>query len=185
MSHSTNALTAEDLWRRPDDGIRAELVRGELRIMTPAEFEHGVIIGSLTERLSRHVRENRLGVVAGAETGFVLAENPDTVRAPDIAFVRRERIAGRELTARYFPGPPDLAVEVMSPSDTVEKIDEKTRDWLQHGAAAVWVVSPRSKSVAVHAPGRPPRTLQAGDDLEDAGLLPGFRCQVAALFSID
>ena len=111
-------MTADELWRLPDDSLRYALLRGELQRMAPAGFDHGAVIMNLAGPLSQHVKSGRLGVVCGAETGFVLATNPDTVLAPDIAFVRRTRIppAGRPRT--FWNGAPDLAVEVLSPGDT-------------------------------------------------------------------
>jgi Uma2 family endonuclease len=102
----------------PNDGLRRELVRRELRAMTPAGHPHGRVAMRFGWLLAQHVEENGLGAVYAAETGFVLESNPDTVRAPDVAFVRRGRVEEVGETAEFFPGPPDLAVEVVSPGDT-------------------------------------------------------------------
>ena len=177
------AMTAEELLRLPDDGWRHALVRGELQRMTPAGFRHGAVIMNVAAPLSHHVRTRRLGVVCGAETGFVLARNPDTVLAPDVAFVRRERIPASGLPAAFWEGPPDLAVEVTSPGDTRPEVAEKVASWLAAGTRVVWVVDPGRGSVVVHEPGATPRRLAASDVLDGAPLFPGFRFPVADVFA--
>jgi Uma2 family endonuclease len=115
MSTTTHTMTADELLSLPKDGMRYELVRGELKQMAPAGFEHGIVIARLTWRLGQHVETHNLGVVCGAETGFKITDNPDTVRAPDIAFVSSERLAEIGITKKFWAGAPDLAVEVLSP----------------------------------------------------------------------
>src|SRR5919206_2667519 len=117
MATQRRLMTAEELWRMPDDGQRHELIAGELTTMPPSGFEHGRLTARLTASLSRHVRTHGLGEVLAAETGFLLARDPDLVRAPDVAFVSRERVAAAGEVAGYCPGAPDLAVEVVSPND--------------------------------------------------------------------
>ncbi|HEX5054853.1 MAG TPA: Uma2 family endonuclease, partial [Planctomycetota bacterium] len=160
---------------------RHELVRGELRRMSPAGYWHGGVGMRLAERLARHVRENRLGLVFLAETGFVLARNPDTVRAPDAAFVRRERLPD-PFTAGYFPGPPDLAVEVVSPSDTFTQVHEKALCWLEHGTRLVWVVDPAGRRVTVHGSAHDVRVLGDDEQLTGDDVVPGFALAVRELW---
>ena len=114
----------------------------------------------------------------GAETGFQIATDPDTVRAPDVAFVRRERIPSTGLPKAFWPGAPDLAVEVVSPGDTVEEVDEKVADWLDAGTEAVWMVKPKTQDR--HGVQRPSvlAVLTADDEIDGGELLPGFRCRV-------
>jgi len=132
-------------------------------------------------KLKQHVARTSLGVVVAAETGFLLATRPDTVRAPDAAFVRAERVKG---TIRgYFPGAPDLAVEVLSPDDRLGEVREKIREWLGAGALAVWIVDPRSRTVTVHEPERPPVRLGATQVLRGGNALPGFEIVVAEIFA--
>jgi len=176
------SMTAEELFDLPDDGWRHALVRGELQRMTPAGFRHGAVIMNVAAPLSHHVKA-RLGVVCGAETGFVLARNPDTVLAPDVAFVRRERIPASGLPVAFWEGPPDLAVEVTSPGDTRPEVAEKVASWLAAGTRVVWVVDPGRGSVVVHEPGATPRRLAASDVLDGAPLFPGFRLPVADVFA--
>jgi Uma2 family endonuclease len=103
------------------------------------------------------------------------------LRAPDVAFVSTQRL-GAEDQAGFFDGPPDLAVEVVSPNDRAYEVAEKTRHWLDAGARAVWVVWPDTRSVTVHYPGRDPIILHEGDTLDGGDVVPGFTCDVAAIF---
>src|SRR5918999_1116101 len=139
MTTTQQLMTAEDLLRLPDDGFRYELIRGELRKMAPAGFLHGRIAIKLSTSLDQHVTNRNLGVVCAAETGFKLASDPDVVRAPDVAFIRRERVEEVGNVEGYWPGAPDLAVEVVSPSDTYTDVQEKVFDWLEAGARMIIV----------------------------------------------
>jgi hypothetical protein len=112
-------VTADELFHMPDDGFRYELVQGELRRMNPAGNVHGRIAVRITWRLAQYVEENRLGTVYAAETGFRLASDPDTVRAPDVAFVSQARVEAVGEVEGFWPEAPDLAVEVVSPGDKV------------------------------------------------------------------
>lgn len=171
--------TAEELLKAQSIG-RCELVRGELRMMVPPGFEHGLIALGIGRRLDDYARARGIGVVAG-ETGFLLATKPDTVRAPDAAFVRAERVKG---TIRgYFPGAPDLAVEVLSPDDRPGEVREKIAEWLGAGASAVWLVDPKSRTVTVHEPERPPVRLSATQVLRGGDALPGFEIVVGEIFA--
>jgi Uma2 family endonuclease len=182
MSSVTQLMTADELWRLPQDGQRHELVRGELRTMPPAGFDHGVRIVKLTVPLAQHVEGLGLGLVAGAETGFVLARNPDTVRAPDIAFVRQDRVPGTGNPRGFWDGAPDLAVEVISPSDTYSEVEEKVDDWLAAGARMVWVVNPRRCTVTVYRSRTAIAILAENDVLDGQDVVPGFTCRVGAIF---
>ncbi len=131
MSMPKTLVTADELFHMPDDGYRYELVEGELRRMVLAGGEHGVIVAKLTTPLAQYVAAHNLGVVLGAETGFTIASDPDTVRVPDIGFVRRERIPASGIPQGYWPGAPDLAVEVISPNDSYSDVEDKIMDWLK------------------------------------------------------
>jgi Uma2 family endonuclease len=176
-------VTAEELLRMPHNGFRYELVKGELRKMVPAGAGHGAIGMNLAGPLSVHVQKNRLGQVFLAETGFVLARNPDTVRAPDIALVRSERLPAA-WDRGFFEGPPDLAVEVVSPGDTVDEVEEKVEAWLTAGTNAVWVVNPQRRTVAIHHGAMPIVVLRVGDELDGGDIVPGFRCPLTEIFSL-
>jgi len=174
-------MTAEELIKLKD-GYRHELLEGELLTMSPAVEERGAVIVNLTVTLGLHVKQNKLGIVYGAETGFTLERNPDTVLAPDISFVRRERV-GR-VSKGFREGAPDLAVEVISPKETTSKVENKTRRWLQLGSQAVWVVNPQTKTVEVCTAGQK-IVLKEHDVLTGDDVVPGFIVSVGEIFSFD
>lgn len=178
----TAYVTAEDLpYLAPEEGL-CELVAGEIvREPAPGE-EHGWVAGTLLVQLGRFVLEHRLGRIYAAETGFVVARGPDTVRAPDAAFVSYERLATTIRRGPYFEGAPDLAVEVLSPSNTRAEMAAKVRDFLAAGARAVWVVDSSRQEVTVHRPGSPPETLSRTDTLKGGSAVPGFRLPVREIF---
>jgi Uma2 family endonuclease len=182
MSTTLQRLTADELFAMPEDGFRYELVKGELKKMSPAGSEHGAIIVNITLFLAQHVKARGLGVCFGAETGFKIVSDPDTVRAPDVAFVSRERIPESGITKKFWPGAPDLAVEVLSPGDTYEEVDEKVEDWLDAGARAVWIVSPKRRSVTVYRSMTDVKRLSESDELDGGDVVPGFRCKVSEIF---
>jgi Uma2 family endonuclease len=152
--------------------------------MTPAGFGHGAIVANVTGPLIQHVKAGNLGVVCGAETGFRVGSNPDTVLAPDVAFVLRERLPSSGAPAGYWPGAPDLAVEVLSPSDKVFDVDAKVAAWLEAGTLAVWVVNPHRRVVTIHRAGAEPRTLSDSDTLAGDDIVAGFRLAVADIFIV-
>jgi len=179
---TTVQTTAEQLLHMPDDGYRYELIAGELKKMPPAGFEHGACGGQLDAILGHYIREHDLGAIFLAETGFLLARDPDTVRAPDIAFLRKERLGERKRGEAFFPGAPDLAVEVVSPGDTLREVDEKVESWLAAGAAMVWVVNPKWRSVTVYRSPTDIKVLTANYELDGQDVVPGFRCRVGDIF---
>jgi Uma2 family endonuclease len=172
--------TAEELLRAGDIG-RCELIRGKLRMMLPAGFEHGRIALNLTAAIANHVKSHELGTVLAAETGFLLARDPDTVRAPDLAFIRASRPRGPQ--RGYYPGAPDLAVEVLSPDDRPGYVREKVAEWLEAGANAVWVVDPAERTVTVHEPGKAPVAFGEADLVPGGDLLPGLELRVRDVFA--
>ena len=182
MTTTLQRSTANELFGMPDDGFRYELVKGELRKMSPSGSEHGAIIINISVLLAQYVRSKKLGVCFGAETGFKIASDPDTVRAPDVAFIRRERIPESGIPKKFWPGAPDLAVEVLSPGDTRREVDEKVEDWLESGAQAVWVINPRRRSVSVYRSMTDVARLSEGDELDGGDVVPGFRCKVSEIF---
>ena len=136
---ATQLLTADELLRWPDDGQRYELIDGKLKQLASAGSQHGRVVLNVTTPFDQFVRSNSLGVVFAAETGFRLRSNPDTVRAPDVAFVSQERYALVGDVPGYWPGAPDLAIEVVSPSDNYAEVEEKVFDWLDAGTRLVIV----------------------------------------------
>lgn len=181
MSVATRTINADELLRMPADGFRYELVRGEIRKMTPAGGRHGVVAMGIGAGLDRHVRANQLGVVCGAETGFRISTNPDTVRAPDVAFVRRERIEQTGIPDGFWPGAPDLAVEVVSPSDSYTEVQDKVLDWLAAGTRMVVVVDPGKRVVSVHR-AHAATLLTENDVLSGEDVVPGWSVPVKDLF---
>ena len=168
----TVPMTAEQLLQLPDDGMRHELVEGELRTMAPAGARHGLIAAALLVRVGSFVEERRSGAVLAAETGFRLRRDPDTVRAPDVAFVRADRLAEAEVPG-FAELAPDLVAEVVSPNDRAAEVTGKALAWLDAGVRLVWVVDPEIRTVTVYR--RDGVTvLRAGDVLDGEDVLPGF-----------
>lgn len=159
MSTSTPLVTAEELFTMPNNA-RRELVRGEIREMARSGATHGSVSNRFAYLLSRHVYENDLGRVFAADTGFRLHQQPDTVRGADVAFIAKEHIPATGLPAGFWPGAPDLAVEVVSPGDTVEEVEQKVDEYLAAGARMVLVITPRRKTITVHRPGENPAVLR-------------------------
>ena len=183
MTTQTKLMIAEELFNMPDDGYhRYELVRGELRTMAPPGAYHGKSATRVGRSLADHVDENDLGEVYIAEVGFLIGSNPDHVRAPDVAFVRREREEEVGEIHGYFPGPPDLAIEVISPNDIYREVDEKVQDWLDAGTRMVIVINPRRRDATVHLPNEDPVTLTEEDILDGGDVVPGWTMPIREIF---
>ena len=173
-------VSAEELLDVPDDGLRRELVDGVVRTMAPAGAMHGRTGASLLRLVANHVEDNGLGAVFTAETGFRISRDPDTVRAPDVAFVRAERVAKADVPG--FPDlAPDLVAEVVSPGDRATEVTEKALAWLDAGVRLVWLVDRPTRSVTVHSPGAT-RVLRDDDVLDGGDVLPGFTLPLARLW---
>lgn len=183
VSTTKALITADELFAMPADGCRYELVKGELRRMPPSGSEHGAIVMNFSVLVGQFVKANRLGVVFGAETGFRLASDPDTVRAPDLAFVRRERIPEGGIPRGFWMGAPDLAVEVISPSDPYTEVEEKVQEWVDTGTRMVVVVNPRTRTLTVYRSPTEVIRLTEADLCNGDDVLPGFTCQVSELFA--
>lgn len=182
MATTKQLVTAEELLCLPDDGFRYELVRGELRKMPPAGHRHGELALSIGASLRNFVKESGLGKAYAAETGFKLESDPDHVLAPDAAYVALDRAAPAIETQGFFPGPPDLAVEVTSPSDTYSEVEEKVADWLDAGTRAVVVVDPRRRTVKVHRSVSDSAVLTDADTLAVDDVVPGWAMPVREIF---
>ena len=180
MSTVDQITTAEQLFAA--NLPHCELVGGELVIMSPAGFDHGRFASRIDAALENHVSRHGLGVVTTAEAGFQVAHDPDTVRAPDVAFVRAHRIPSGGVKG-FFQGAPDLAVEVVSPSDRASEVTAKVQDWLQAGCAMVWVVDPEHQTITVHQGPKDMTILGPGDTLVAGDLLPEFSMPVAEVFA--
>src|SRR5579864_8004450 len=173
-------ITADELEQMPDDdSVRIELDEGELITMPPVGMDHGDCESNIDVLLASYVRKHRLGRVYVGDTGFRL--RGDTVRAPDIAFVRRDRVDA--VYRRGFGrGAPDLAVEIFSPSDSIRQLMRKVKQYFAAGCHTVWIVYPEQQEVNVLEASGADRLLKAGDTIEAPELLPGFSVPVAEFF---
>lgn len=182
MSTTTKLMTADELLLLPKVDKLYELVQGELITMPPAGYNHGAVGVNVVALLSAHVRSNHLGCVTGPDTGFVLHHDPDTVRAPDISFVRQDRLLDPR-PVKYWEGAPDLAIEVLSPSDSATEMDAKVQEYLDAGATEVIVINPKLKMVKIFRHGQTATVLRSGDILRDLASVPGFQCDVDEIFA--
>jgi Uma2 family endonuclease len=181
MASIDHITTADQLFSASHLG-RSELVLGELIMMSPAGFEHGRVVTAITRPLANFVYEHSLGVVTGAETGFRIASDPDTVRAPDVGFVVRARLPEVKTTG-YFPGPPDLAVEVLSPNDRPQDVAAKVQQWLDTGTQVVWLTDPAAQTVTIHRNNTAPQLLANRETVTAEEVLPGFSLAVGEIFA--
>lgn len=182
MTAITQPITADDLLLMPNDGFRYELLRGELKKMAPASHEHGIIAINISTPLDQHSRTNKLGRVYAAETGFKITSNPDTVRAPDVAFVSQERLEQVGSVKGYWPGAPDFVVEIISPSDIYTEVEEKVFDWLEAGVKMVVVVNPRKRVVTVYRSLTDIVVLTESDILDGGNVVVGWSIAVKDIF---
>jgi Uma2 family endonuclease len=181
--------TADDLWELshlPEYADkRLELVEGAIREMAPTGGEHGGVAGEAYVFIRVHVRQNNLGYCTAAESGYRLHKNPrgkDTVRAPDVGFVRAERLPNG-LPSGYIALAPDLAVEVVSPNDTAQDIHDRVQDFLKYGTPLVWVLYPKTRTAMVHT-SEGAITLSEDDVLDGGNVLPGFRVKLSEIFAV-
>jgi len=175
--------TEADLQTLPDDGYIHEVVHGELVMSPKNDFYHGEICTRLSTELNIFVTQERLGVVLDSSTGFWM--NNQNCRAPDISFVTKERLAllgFKRSTRRFFPGAPDLAVEVLSPNNTRSEIDERLRDFFASGTQIAWIVNPDAECVEVCHSFTQRMLLGSGAVLDGEHLLPGFQYPITDLF---
>lgn len=180
---ATTAFTADELLTMSTGmGKRYELVGGELRVLSAFGWRHGMVASRLASRLGTHVAQQDLGVVFGTGTGFRIASDPDTVRAPDVSFVTKRNIPKQEPKDGFWPGAPDLAIEVLSPGDRTGEVDEKIDAWLAAGCAAVWIINPKLKTGTVYLSRADVQVKAIGDVLHGDPVVPGFACSVDELF---
>ena len=177
-------MTVEDFYALPDDGRRYELVHGEFVSEPSPGGRHGRVAAKLVQRIGAHVEAHRLGVVLTCDTGFVLHREPDTMRAPDVAFVTYERYHAFGDDTLALPGPPDIAIEVLSPSDTPAKVHAKVADYLAAGTLLVWVVDPGRRQVRSYRRLLEPQIIGESGALAADDLLPGLCLPVADLFDL-
>jgi len=171
-------MTAEELGNLPDEPLRHELIKGELLTMALPKYEHMRVASNLTILLGQYAKANRLGRVC-AEGGYKLESDPDTVLGPDVSFISQDRIS---LSPEgYHAGPPDLAIEVISPGDRKGRIERKLSLWLQSGVRSVWHVNPQRRTVEIIRSTGERQLFHETDELVD-DTIPGFRIQVSEIF---
>jgi len=182
MSTITKSITADELYAMGDIG-RCELIYGELVMMSPGGARHGMVAARIGRILGQFVDDHDLGATFAAETGFII-QQPDLVRAPDAAFVRKNRLAAGFQKAGYFDGVPDLAVEVVSPDDTKREVVEKVNMWLAAGTTTCWVADPEGATLTVYRTGQAPIQLAGDDVVANESTLPGFSVRVSTFFKL-
>jgi Uma2 family endonuclease len=175
-------ITSEEFERLPETDMRRELVRGRVIETMPIGGIHGIVAGNIYTALRNWAKRDNRGFVA-FEVGYRLERTPDTTRAPDVAYIRAERIPASGIPEGYGNLAPDLAVEVVSPSETAQDIRDKVHDFLTAGTPLVWVAYPRTREVVAHTADGLARTFTVKDSLE-FDLLLGFSCTVAELFEV-
>ena len=177
---SPTLMTAEELLHANIPDKRTELVRGVLIVREPAGGRHGRVANELSRVIGNHVHAHQMGTVYAAETGFTLARHPDTVRAPDVAFVRRDRVPDPEPLG--FPDfAPDLVVEVLSPNDRPGETLAKIGDWLESGVRLVWVVDPERRSARIYRQDGSQTSIGEGERFDGEDVLPGFSCSLVSI----
>ena len=183
---TTKLMTVEELLAIPREdyrGYRYELIRGELaKTKMFAGIAHGAYAIRIASNLLVHADARNLGLVVGGEAAFRLATNPDHARIPDVGFIRQERVRPLDEMTGALDGPPDLAVEVISPTDRLTRVADKVQDWLEHGTRMVVVVNPRNRTVQVHTPDGVIELTDA-DTLDGGDVVPGWTMAVADIFS--
>jgi Uma2 family endonuclease len=189
MTTQERLYTVEDLWKLshdPENDLRRfELSEGMLIEMSPAGSVHGKYALKFGRRMGNFVEEHKLGETTAAETGYVLHTDPkgkDTVRAPDVGFIAGARVPKGGLPDGYFPGPPDLAVEIISPNDEADEIQFKVTQYLKYGTRMVVLVYPKSQTVVVHTP-TSSFTRMIDDEFDGGDVLPGFKLAVRDIFA--
>ena len=183
MTTAKKLLTADDLLALPDDGMRRELIRGKLAEMPPAGDDHGFVGNEASWRMSSFIHQHGLGRGRMAETGFWIEVAPDTVLAPDYAYISYERMSSRPQARGYAQVIPDLVMEVVSPNDRQPQVDRKIRLWLDAGVRMVMVVYPVTQEIRVHHDDGTVQRFGTGDTLSCEPVLPGFACAVDEIFA--
>ena len=186
MADATRAgimlMTPDEFLVHPQSDVKAELVRGELRVTPPAGGPHGCAASNLVALLSAHVKGRGIGRVFADGVGYELVQLPRTVRVPDASFVRAHRLPKTGIGPGLLKLAPDLAVEVLSPSESAAELEEKLDDYRACGTPLIWVIDPVRRTVMIVADDAPVRWLREADRLDGGEIVTGFSCGVAELF---
>lgn len=182
MATMQNRATIEEIERLSSGDRNYEVIRGELIEVPPAGFDHGDVALAVGTELRRFARETGLGRAAGAETGFILSENPAVMLAPDASFVLSERLPQREDRRRFLPLAPDLVVEVVSPNDSASYVQRKVIEYLNFGVRLIWIIDPVEQTVTVYDDNEGVRFLSIEDQLDGGDVLPGFSAAISVFF---
>ena len=178
--------TDDELLSLPRDGNKYEVMKGEL-VVSPAGIEHEEIGVRLIVALGKFVREQKLGIVCGSSAGYWMKPEgyvPRNFLSPDVSFIAKERLGGaKRAPKKFFNGAPDLAVEILSPSDTIEKLHEKIVDYFENGARLIWVVNVEEQFVLIYHSSQPDQLLRSGDMISGEEVIPGFTVPVSELFA--
>jgi Uma2 family endonuclease len=174
-------VTADELLRMPDDGVRRELIDGEIHTMAPAGEEHSAIAGNFVAELGGYVRKHRLGQIY-TEGGFKIRVGPDTVLSPDAAFVTRERLAEVRIGKGFRLGAPDLVVEVVSPGDSFVEVEAKVMKWLGAGCRMVIIVNPLRRAASVYRSPSDVVLLTEDDEIDGGDVVPGWKLSLREIF---
>ncbi|HEY7036873.1 MAG TPA: Uma2 family endonuclease [Thermomicrobiales bacterium] len=178
----TRQMTAVDFARLGTRAERFELIRGELREMSPVGSEHGRVLVRCALYFGSFVLDNGLGELYGGDPGVILEHDPATVRAPDLAFVSAERLPLPPTESSFMDLIPDAIIEIASPFDSSRALDEKIADFLSRGTRVALTFNPRPRTVSIFRLGHPPITLSESDDLVIEDVFPGFRIRVRKFF---
>ena len=181
IGHTGGLVTANDLLTLEKSGKSTELVRGRLIVREPPSTYHGRVQASLNVIVGSYVRTHALGAVFGQDTGFKIASDPDTVRAPDLAFVDRTRVA--QIPRRgYAALAPDLVAEILSPDDRPGEVLAKVGEWLEAGVTLVWVIDPDRRVASVYRADGSVATVSSDADVDGEAVLPGFSFPLSERF---
>ncbi len=176
-------VTVEDFYEIAFEGFRGELVGGELKETMPTSILHGIIAGRIAIILGFFVLQNKLGEVLTAETGFRLFVDKKTVRVPDVSFLSNEKLAEIKNVNKFYDGTPDLAIEVISPSETYNDVQGKLEDYLSAGVKMVWIIRPENKTVTTYRTLSDFKILRESEELNGEEVLPNFKCNLTDIFA--
>ncbi len=178
--------TDDELLALPDDGNKYEVMKGEL-VVSPAGIEHEELGARLIGALINFMRQHKLGIICGSSAGYWMkpkGSEPRNFLSPDVSFIAKERLGGaKRAPKKFFDGAPDLVVEILSPSDTVERLHDKIVDYFENGARLLWMVNPEEQFVLVYHSPQPDQLLRSDDVLSGEQVIPGFTLPVSELFA--